>query len=374
MRVAVRVSLLWVILACLAGPLGCIYTEGINEAPVIRLQADTAPPIYIGDEVVISAQGTRDPNGDSMTFQWSLEWRPLAEGGGGDIPTPADCSRFVPPDKYCFRPLAKAIYDVHLTVRDRWGARTSTPPDAPFEVVVNNRPPKARLSVITLGNEFGEFTLGSEILLWAGDSTDPDDGDVLTYAWEVAEPPASRDFVAQTLNVQMQPTGDATEAVYLRLVPDVRGIYSVTVTVSDGAGPESVDSATRDLFVREDSPPCVVGTDPDFASGALVFDRTERRRLEVTRVQDDLDPYPGGAYASFAWSVEWSQGSGFMPVVGYGFPYLDIEGADYSLGQRIRVRVRPLDRVDRPPPICPESQITCGASCFEWITWDIEFR
>lgn len=353
---------------------GCVFTEGINRPPSISIALDTAPPVYIGHEVVISAQGSTDPDGDALSYEWSLEWRPLAGAPTGDIPSPATCERLVPEGKYCFRPLAKAIYDMHLTVRDRWGAKTSTPRDAPLEVVVNNRPPEARLNLISVGNEYGEFTVGSEILLYAGSSRDLDEGDVLSFSWDVAEPPASSDPIVQTLDAAQQPTSDATDAVYLRLVPDVRGTYTVTVTVSDGAGLDSVDSASKDLHVIDDAPPCVTATEPSYASGTLVFDRTETRRLEVTRVSDDLDPYPGGAQASFAWSVELSPGAGFLPVAGYDFPYLDLDGAAYQLGQAIRVRVLPLDREERPPLACPETQVTCGDDCLRWITWDIEFR
>ncbi|MDY0003850.1 MAG: hypothetical protein RBU30_21310 [Polyangia bacterium] len=353
---------------------GCVYSEGINRPPRLSIASDTAPPVYVGDEVVISGQASKDPDGDPLDFEWSIEWRPLAGVTTGDIPSPAQCDRLVPEGKLCFRPLAKAIYDVHLTVRDRWGAKASTPRDAPLEVVVNNRPPEARLDVITVGNEYGEFTVGNEILLYAGASSDLDAGDVLTFSWEVNEPPASRDLLVQELDASLQPTGDATDAIYLRLVPDVRGTFSVTVTVSDGAGPGSTDSASKDLHIVDDQPPCIVSTVPGYSAGLLVFDRTESRRLEVTRVSDDLDPYPGGALGSFAWWVELASGSGFLPVSGYGFPYLDLDGSAYLLGQRIRVRVMPLDRVERDMPLCPEEQATCGDLCLRWITWDIEFR
>jgi hypothetical protein len=355
---------------------GCVYTDGINHPPEIEVIKET-DTVYIGDDVVISAQNSRDPDGDSLTFEWSIEWRPLEGGSSSDIPSPLQCDRYVPPDKYCFKPQAKAVYDVHLTVTDQWGASRSTPVDQPVEVTVNNRPPIAKLDVTTLGNEFGEFTLGREIRLYAGGSWDEDEGDVLTFTWDVEVPEASRNLMTQTLNDSGQPTEDATEAVFFRMLPDVRGTYRVTVTVDDGSSEDPLvccDEAYRDLHVIDDEPPCVEATDPDFSTGTLIFDRAEIRRLEVTRVSDDLDPYPGGPQASFAWSLEISPGDGFSPVTGYHFPYLDLEGVDYDLGQLIRVRVRPLDRVDREPPQCPESQQTCGSQCFEWVTWDIEFR
>jgi hypothetical protein len=355
---------------------GCVYTDGINQAPEIEVVKETQT-VYIGDEVVISAQNSRDPDGDTLTFDWSIEWRPLPGGTSTDIPSPADCDRLVPEDKYCFKPQAKAVYDVHLTVTDQWGASRSTPVDQPVEVTVNNRPPRAELDVVTLGNEFGEYTLGREIRLYAGNSEDADDGDVLTFTWDVEVPEASRDLLTQTLDENGQVTADATRAVFFRMIPDVRGTYRVQVTVSDGTSEDPLvccDEAYRDLHVIEDEPPCVTATDPDFATGTLIFDRGEIRRLEVTQVQDDLDPYPGSAQASFAWSMERSPGEGFTVLSGYHFPYLDLDGADYDLGQIVRVRVRPLDRVERDPPQCPESQQTCGSQCFQWVTWDIEFR
>ncbi len=360
------------------GSLGpaCVYTDGINDPPELEVTKDS-DTVYVGDEVVISAQNSTDPDGDALTFHWTVEWRPLEGAGSGDIPTPADCERIVPANKFCFKPLAKAIYDVHVTVTDRWGASTSTPEDEPIEVVVNNRPPVAVLDVVTLGNEFGEFTLGREIRLYAGNSTDLDDGDVLSYTWSVEVPEASRNLATQTLDINGTPTEDASRAVFLRMIPDVHGTYTVTVEVDDGttgSQQQCCDSADKDLHVIEDEAPCIAATDPDFSTGTLIFDRSEVRRLEVIQVTDDLDPYPGGAEASFEWSLETEPGEGFVPIAGYHFAYLDVDGADYNLGQQIRVRVRPLDRVERDAPQCPESQQTCGSDCYEWITWDIEFR
>lgn len=364
------------LLALALVPLGCIYTDGINRPPALEVKVET-PTVYVGDEVVISAQNSTDPDGDSLTFEWSLEWRPLPGRGGGDIPSPQPCPRSVPENKYCFVPQAKAIYDVRLTVTDRWGASRSTPEDEPIEISVNNRAPVAVLDVVTVGNEFGQFTAGREILLYAGNSSDEDAGDVLSFTWTVDVPQASLDAFWQTLDSDGASTEDASEAVFLRLVPDVQGSYRVTVRVDDGSGgieAACCDSADRDLFVVEDRAPCVTGTAPDWSLGALVFDRTEVRRLEVTHVADDLDFYPGGPHASFRWSVSSAPGEPFAPVSGYSYPYLDVDGAAFDLGQVIRVRVIPEDRVDRPAPGCPESQTTCGADCFEWVTWEIEFR
>ena len=111
--------------------------------------------------------------------------------------------------------------------------------------------------------------------------------------------------------------------------------------------------------------------------GTLVFDRYDLRRLEVTEVTDDQDPYPGttDGEADFVWLIEESTQVGFLEIPGYGFPYLDIDPTDFTTTQQIRVRVIALDRAAHDLSSCPVEQPTCAltAGCYQWITWDIEF-
>ncbi len=363
-----------VVMAVLTGLSACLYLDGINEPPEVsmRLATDTEL-VYIGEQVWVDARDTRDPDGDSLTFSFTLE-----HSGSGDDPAPQPCLVSTQPWEYCFVPTAKVTYTVTLRVTDGRGAVAV---GDPLEVHVNNREPQVDCRFDTYPKPNNHFVVGREIWMTGLGSTDPDQGDVLRYHWEERLRPLdsqTADFVMQPSDITGEPTDEDASAVRLLVVPDVPGSYEVGLRVSDGPNGENLSDLCQLFFeVDPDEEPCIASTSPDFASGTLVFDRLSVRRLEVTGVTDDLDPYPGGAdgEADFIWMIELSPGEGFVELSGYGFPYLDIDGADFALNQRVRVRVIVLDRVSHDLSSCPVDLDTCAlrAGCFQWITWEIEF-
>lgn len=362
----------------LVGVSGCLYLDGINEPPEVSVRLRTGiDVVYIGEWVWVTGRDTVDPDGDQMTYQFTIE-----HSGSPDSPQMALCEAFMQPWEICFIPGAKVTYSVTLRVTDEHGAVSV---GEPIEVHVNNRLPVAECRIDTFPKPNNHFIVGREVWATGVESSDPDEGDVLFYHWEERLRPTNSqtaDFVMQISDMAGEPTSDLEAAVRLLVIPDVPGSYEVGLRVADM--PDATDledrSSVCQLFfeVDPDEEPCIASTSPDFAMGTLVFDRFEMRRLEVTQVTDDQDPFPGSpsGEADFRWQLEQTAGAGFVDIPGYGFSYLNIDGGEYALNQRIRVRVTALDRADHDLSSCPANLAICAlrAGCFQWITWDIEFR
>jgi hypothetical protein len=365
-------------LAALVGLSGCLYLDGINESPKVRMVLVTDQElIYIGERVWVDARDTVDPDGDLMTYLFTIEHE-----GSTDDPEPELCPVYMEPWELCFIPGADVTYNITLRVTDEHGAVSV---GQLVGVHPNNRPPVVDCRIDTFAKPNNHFIVGREVWMTGVESFDQDAGDVLYYHWEERLRPINSqtaDFVMQTSDLTGEPTVERELSVRLLVIPDVPGSYEVGLRVADDS--EATDathmSSLCQLFfeVDPDSEPCIASTSPDFVTGTLVFDRFDVRRLEVTQVTDDLDPFPGSGSGEtdFLWQVEHSPGAGFVEIPGYGFPYLDIDGAEFSLNQRIRVRVVALDRADHDLSGCPVDLATCalGAGCFQWITWEIEFR
>jgi hypothetical protein len=368
-----------VVLAGLLGLSGCLYLDGINDPPEARMVlVPDENYIYIGDKVWINASGTSDAQDpmDRLHFRFDVE-HTLSP----DSPSPQKCAAYQEKWEYCFIAGAKVEYRVTLRVTDDAGAVSWA---EPVLVVVNNRDPVAECRFDTFSKPNNHFIVGREVWMTGVESFDQDEGDVLSYHWEERLRPTNSltaDFVMQRSDLTGEPTSDPEAAVRLLVIPDVPGSYEVGLRVADVPDPDPDDlSNLCQLFfeVDPDEEPCIASTSPDFATGTLVFDRFDVRRLEVTQVTDDLDPFPGSASGEtdFQWQIEEAPGAGFMDIPGYGFSYLDLDGGQFALNQWIRVRVVALDRAAHDLSSCPVTLATCAlrAGCFQWVTWDIEFR
>lgn len=359
---------------------GCLFTEEIeqiNEPPVAKLELQTSSElIHIGEQVFVSASKSTDPDGDQLTYEWSIEYEVGVEDAYRDCPPQAGAVSCNGGDgaSCCFVPQAKTSFTVRLRIYDAEGLRSER---KELVIAVNNRPPVAEISAETLANAAGHYTVGQEIWWHAFQSEDPDTGDELSYAWSAERPPGSDTelFVLQPADMEHRATSMGSEAVRCLIVPDYPGTYVLQLEVSDG---QDSDTTDHTIEVDEDQPPCIRDTTPGHSAlnPRLFFDLDETRRLEVLRVEDDLDPYPPAGGISFTWQIDEGLGGGFRAVPGYDEPFLDIDPNDYSAGQQIRVRVIVQDRETRDLSSCPPQEPTCSlvAGCPQWVTWEIEFR
>ncbi len=176
-------------------------SQTTNSAPVANAGADET--IHVGRVVSLDGSGSSDPDGDLLTFQWTITSKPEASAAvltGADSPNPS----FVA-DKI-------GSYVFQLIVVDSKGLAST--PKTVAKNTLNSVP------VADAGPDQIVLTLGSTIYL-GGQSFDPD-GDAIVYSWRIQSRPAGSNAV---LSDPASPTPS--------FVTDAKGDYEIDLVVSD---------------------------------------------------------------------------------------------------------------------------------------------
>lgn len=206
-----------------------------NSAPVARISS--SGPIRVGQIVALDGSSSSDPDGDTLTYAWSLVSKP--SGSTAALTNITSVATSLPID-------ISGSYVVQLIVHD--GTFASDP--ATLTLNTENSPPIAR------AGENSTATLGQLVTLDGTQSSDPD-GDPITYLWTLtAKPEASR----TTLN--NRDTARPTFRV------DVAGTYVVTLVVNDGRVSSAPDAAT--IMTVNAKPVANAGTSRSVMVGSTV--------------------------------------------------------------------------------------------------------
>ncbi len=186
----------------------------VNQRPVANAGQDqTAHP---ADEVTLDGSGSSDPDEHyPLTYAWEIVEKP--DGSAADLSDPTSVSPSFTVDEI-------GDYRVRLVVTDDEGLASD-----PDEVLVStfNAPP-----VAAAGDDQSILLIGSTVQLDGGESYD-DDGDPITFAWEIITRPADSQAA---LSDAASPTPT--------FVADVHGDYVIELTVSDPWDPSSPDQMT----------------------------------------------------------------------------------------------------------------------------------
>jgi len=236
-----------------------ITGELCNRRPIADA-GDDHDAALVGEAVILDGTGSDDPDGDELTFAWSLD---PPDGSTAALDDATSATPTFVPDRH-------GTYVARLTVDD---GRTQSDEDE-VRIVTVNRPP-----VANAGPDLS-VRADDEAVLDGSASSDPD-GDELTYSWALVDAPEGS---AATI------ADDASEQA--SLVPDVLGDYTVELTVSDGdlsATDTAIVTATH-VVVMTLSPAVLHAT--TFASDALqlTLDRpAPTGGRVVTLASDDPD-------------------------------------------------------------------------------------
>lgn len=188
---------------------------GEEEGPRVRLDlalgtCNAAPRISIAgarlvprrSPILLDASASIDPNGDELSFTWTLVSKPgtsLAE-----VPNPHAPRLSVVADQAGEYGLRLVVSDGELVVEEEVTV-----------MAVNERP-------VAHAGSNQSVLVGAEVFLDGTASRDPN-GDPLTHRWQMVSRPA--DSAAELLDAS---------AVVARFTADVRGRYEVALEVSDG--------------------------------------------------------------------------------------------------------------------------------------------
>jgi RHS repeat-associated protein len=180
----------------------------------VRPTADAGPDQAIARNALVHLDGSasRDPDGDSLTYRWTLTARP--QGSTAVLANPTAVNPTFTADQ-------PGAYTVQLIVND--GAFDSDP-DTVTVSTENARPTADAGPDQTV-------PVGQVVTLDGRTSRDPD-GDPLTYRWSLAaRPQGSATVLANPSQAQ------------IRFAPDLAGDYAAQLIVNDGALDSTPDTA-----------------------------------------------------------------------------------------------------------------------------------
>ncbi|HET6637762.1 MAG TPA: PKD domain-containing protein [Gemmatimonadota bacterium] len=244
-----------------------------NTAPTVDAGADQAVTLGAAATVTATAE---DPDGDPLTFSWTVTSRP---DGSTAQPAPTNAATIsITPD-------VAGDYVLQVTVADGRGGQavddvkvTATAPGA-------NRAPTANAGFDLEGTQTITMTLDGS------GSSDPD-GDPLTFAWTVVSRPAGS-------TAEIASAGAAVAS----FTPDLEGVYVVQLAVNDGQ------------FTATDTATLTVGPFNHPPVGTLTIDGSAQilvgESVTATAAFTDADGDP----LEFEWTLDAPDGSAATPTI-----------------------------------------------------------
>lgn len=213
-----------------------------NAPPVAAAGPDQS--VKTGAVVMLDGGASSDPDGDLLSYHWTIVSQP--DGGVATLDNPGAAKPTFTADR-------GGVYQIELMVSD--GVVDSVADSVTITATTGNAPPVAN-AVADAQN----VKTGAVVTLDGGASSDPD-GDPLVYQWSLVAKPQDSGAVLS----------DAT-AVKPTFIVDVSGDYTAELVVRDAF----VASAPAQVTVRavapeENSPPTAnAGPDQNVKTGAVV--------------------------------------------------------------------------------------------------------
>ncbi|AZQ12783.1 PKD domain-containing protein [Shewanella khirikhana] len=241
--------------------------SSVNRAPIAVTGHDRL--ITTSQEVHLDGTASHDPDGDAISYRWSLVHKP--SGSQAQLSEPFSVHPFFTPD-------VTGSYVAQLIVND--GTRDSLP--VTVLLTDSNLPPVAHAGSDIKGGP------GQTVLLDGSASTDGN-GDPLSYRWSLVSQPAGSQAVINNPG-SAQPT----------LTVDIQGHYVAQLIVNDGYA----DSAPDAVIITDVNlaPVADAGSDQKASKGSKV-------NLSGSRSTD-----PEGQALSYRWKL-LSQPAGSAAVL-----------------------------------------------------------
>jgi hypothetical protein len=362
------------VLSCLVAS-GCFYTDTPNQRPSIDILQGSSEVVYRGDPVMLEAN-SNDPEGQQVFY----DWRVNACVDANDFAT---CTR----DPFAGGKTKTLSFDVPPTLGD------GVTPTQSLRVVLEAqddygaiaRP--SQMLIIPVGNRAPSLVLrggsgvADTIIPVYAEVRDADDtGANVTLTWTVYSPMTQPVYTFTEINVP-DPMAPAIiqRGWHLDTAANGEGTYTIEVTATDPLG--ATFTQTAEVVVGPDLPPCLAQWAPAAAPAGVDAPLTEATLFQVSVVDDELDPYPtipGDTFKgtpTFFWSLK--EGAGARTDLAYQGNAIDLDPANYTVGDILELRVEITDR-NSVRPTCNDNLDTCAVgtdtSCIQRLTWRVEVR
>lgn len=232
----------------------------VNLSPVAG--AGSGRSATVGKAIALDGRRSLDPDGDRITFAWSILSAPA--GSAASLVNPTGVQPSLTPD-------LAGSYQIQLIVND--GKADSAPAAVTVTATATNAPANADAGFDQTA------VVGQPVTLEGRKSGDPDD-DRITYLWSLLSGPAGS---AATL------TG--ATSVLSSFTPDLAGTYVVRLIVNDGTA-DSAPAEVRVVAASPNAPPMArAGKDRNGLTGSPVH-------LDGGASRD-----PNGDPLTYLWSV-----------------------------------------------------------------------
>jgi hypothetical protein len=215
--------------------LSLVGDDAANRPPTARAGSDQT--VALGDLVQLDGSASSDPDGDPLTYEWTLAQRPASSNATLSNPSAVQPT---------FVADAHGTYVMRLVVND--GAVDS----GPDEVVVST----TNSAPVAAAGPDQSVAVGDLVTLDGSGSSDTD-GDALSYNWTLVSVPAGS---AAALS---NPT-----AVHPTFVADRAGEYTARLVVNDGQAGSAPD--TVKITTSNSRPVANAGPDQTTRVGATV--------------------------------------------------------------------------------------------------------
>lgn len=214
-------------------------TAPVNRAPVAN--AGAAQTVMAGTMVILNGSASSDPDGNPITYAWTLTSRPIGSNAAIANAITARPS---------FTADVAGNYVAQLIVND--GTLSSIPVTVTITATAANRAPVANAGPNQSVN------VGTQVILNGSDSADPD-GNTITYAWTLTSRPTG-----STATLASATTARPT------FTPDVDGSYAATLVVNDGTQNSMPANVMITATVGNRAPVANAGTAQTVLTGTLV--------------------------------------------------------------------------------------------------------
>jgi hypothetical protein len=192
-----------------------------SDSVVIRVVSSNNPPVadagedmhvYVGDDVVLNASGSHDPDADQITYSWTQESGASVEIFNANTATPF------------FTPTTSGVFVLKVTVSDGQISATDT-----VTITVDNQN-QVPVAVISGSSSNITATVGNTVTLDGSASYDPD-GTAISHIWSQTSGPAVSLSSPNKAKASFKPTQAGTYVFSLKVYDGTDTSSAATVTV-----------------------------------------------------------------------------------------------------------------------------------------------